>query len=900
MIKAHIVSHTHWDREWYKSYEHFRVRLSFFMDNLMRLMEENKDFKSFLFDAQSIILDDYLSIKPQNKERLEKLIRDGRIIIGPWYTQPDEFTPDAESLIRNLIIGIRTAEKSGKCMKAGYLPDSFGHSSQLPQILLGFNIDNLIAMRGIPSYKIKSSEFKWKGLNGDSIIAVHLKEGYFNACFLPDDYNMADDRISKLVDKLKKSSGTQNIIIMNGIDHQWPQPMIPDYIQHLNQKDKTTEYIHSSLEDFIADIRRSSTKLPEFTGELITPENSRTHTSMASTRMYQKKENGKEENLIERYVEPICSLGWIFGAEYPSELIEMGWKYILQNQAHDSICGCCTDDVHKKIDERFASCKNINLTLLKTYSRAIARNLSTDKLSLVVFNNAMTKGKQLVKAELILPFSKFELLDQNGSIVKYQIDKSEKINSAELGIWASMSKLSSSLNKFEISFYTEFNNNFGFMLYEIKKADDNSEVKIADNIIIQEDNVCVENKFYKIKLYSNGVISIFDKENHVLYNRLNVLEDCGDAGDTYNYSPVNNDCIITSWDSENNKITLIEDGPLKTVYKINYDVLIPEKLSGGSRSRKKIKIPVEMEINIYSEINRIDVKTTVENTAKDHRLRVLFNSNVKNNFSLAGTQFGVIKRNNKSDDSIWLEKKWSERPLPIYHNQKFAAVTEDESCGIAVLNKDITEYEIYEDEKSTLALTLIRSVGSMGKRDLSIRPGRASGMEMECPDAQCQGTCVSEYSIVPFNKVNTLDEICKKAEEFNYEPYCVQNKLIVDEAEEDKKYYNIYTLTNYIEDQTCKIAERNFSLISVDNDKLLISAIKKSERDNELILRLYNTSKNAIKDSSIRFAFKLDKVSQCNFNEDEIKSIKLINDKMFKIDEVRSYTAITFKIKLDL
>lgn len=900
MIKAHIISHTHWDREWYKSFDHFRVRLLFFMDNLIELMEKNKDFTSFLFDAQSVILDDYLAVKPQNKERLKKLIEDGRIIVGPWYTQPDEFTPDGESLIRNLIIGIKTAEKFGKCMKVGYLPDSFGHSSQLPQILSGFNIDSMVAMRGIPFYKIKSSEFKWKGINGDSIIGIYLKEGYFNACFLPNDYNVADSRIFNLVNRLKKIAGTQNILVMNGIDHEWPQVMIPDYIQHLNKKDKTVKYVHSNLEEFIsdvkADVKKSKNKLPELEGELITPENSRTHTSMASTRMYQKKENGREEKLIERYVEPICSLGWILGAEYPSELIELEWKYLLQNQAHDSICGCCTDDVHKEIDGRFASSREIGFTLLKTYSRALARNIDSNKLILVSFNNSMTKGKQLVKAKIVLPFAAFELFDQNGNKVKYQIDKSGKMSSAELGIWASMSKLSSVLNRFEISFYVDFKDNFGFSLYEIRKTQNNPRVENT-NGIIQRDNICTENKFYKIKIFSDGVISIFDKETNLWYKNLNILEDCGDAGDTYNFSPIKNDCAITSLDCGSGEISMLGSGPVKTVYKVNYDMIVPQKLLGDVRSSEKVKMPVEMEISIYNEINRIDVKTTVENTAKNHRLRVLFDSNVKSSFSLAGTQFGVIKRDNRPDDSMWIDKKWSEKPMPIYHNQKFAAVTQDGMSGIAVLNKDITEYEVYENKKNTIALTLIRSVGFMGKRDLAIRPGRASGMEIECPDAQCLGTSVSEYSIVPFNKMNTIDEICKKAKEFNYGSYCVQNRLILDEAEEDKKYYNIYTLTNHIENQICKINVGNFSLVSISDDNLMISAMKKAEKDDGLILRLYNTSESILKNVSISFAFKMDKVIECNFNEDVIRNIDLTSSKMFTVHEIRPYTAATFNIK---
>ncbi|WP_242851217.1 glycoside hydrolase family 38 C-terminal domain-containing protein [Clostridium sp. DMHC 10] len=458
----------------------------------------------------------------------------------------------------------------------------------------------------------------------------------------------------------------------------------------------------------------------------------------------------------------MCTLGWLLGAEYPSELIKLQWKYLIENQAHDSICGCCTDDVHKKIDERFASCRDIGTTLLKTYSRAIVRKLNSDKLVLVAFNNAAVKGKQLVKAEIILPFDEFQLFDGDGKIIEYQVNKFQKISSAKLGIWASMSKLSSTLNKFEISFYADFKDNFGFLLYEVRETNDNIRIK-NQSCTIKEDNVCFENKFFNIKLYSNGTMDVFDKEARLQYNKLNILEDCGDAGDTYNFSPVQDDLAVTSLGLNGGEIKLVEDGKVQTIYKVNYNLIVPAKLcDNGKRSNEKVKMPIEMEIKLYSEINRIDVKTTVENTAMDHRVRVLFNSNVKNDFSLSGTQFGVIKRSNKLDDSMWVSQKWSEKPMPIYHNQKFVAVTEGND-GLAVLNKDITEYEIYEGvNDNIIALTLVRGIGFIGKRELAIRPGRASGIEMECSGAQCSGTNISEYSIVLFNKSNTLNEVCKK------------------------------------------------------------------------------------------------------------------------------------------
>ncbi len=154
MSKIHVVPHTHWDREWYKPFQYFRVKLVYVIDRIMDILESNEDFQYFLLDGQTIVLEDYLQIKPENEGRLQELIQAGRLVVGPWYVQPDAFAPDGESLIRNLLLGIGMAEDFGKSMMVGYLPDTFGHSGQLPHILKGFGIELAVMMRGVDAEAI--------------------------------------------------------------------------------------------------------------------------------------------------------------------------------------------------------------------------------------------------------------------------------------------------------------------------------------------------------------------------------------------------------------------------------------------------------------------------------------------------------------------------------------------------------------------------------------------------------------------------------------------------------------------------------------------------------------------------------------------------------------------------
>ena len=271
MSRIHIVSHTHWDREWYKPFQYFRVKLVYVLDRLLEILENEADFKFFLLDGQTIVLEDYLQVRPEKREKLKEAVSSGRLIVGPWYIQPDEFAPDAESLIRNLQIGLGISAEFGDPMLVGYLPDSFGHTAQLPQILKGFGINSAVVMRGVDAEKLKTSEFTWQGINGDEVLGLFLPKGYSNAMFLPKGYTAAKLRLNRLAVKLKKRSTTENLLVLNGVDHQFPQAFVAGLIQHLNAAGKKDLYLHSSLENYIADVRSANPELPKLTGELLTP-----------------------------------------------------------------------------------------------------------------------------------------------------------------------------------------------------------------------------------------------------------------------------------------------------------------------------------------------------------------------------------------------------------------------------------------------------------------------------------------------------------------------------------------------------------------------------------------------------------------------------------------------------
>jgi mannosylglycerate hydrolase len=164
----HVISGTHWDREWRHTAEQSKPRLVELIDSMIEILENNENYKVFCLDGGMVVLEDYLTIRPEKKEKLKKLAKSGRISLANWYTLPEMFTVAAEALIRNLKLGQQMAKEYGGAMKSGYTPTSYGQISQLPQIYKEFGIDNAIFYRGTTKYLYKPL-FLWEGLDGSKL-----------------------------------------------------------------------------------------------------------------------------------------------------------------------------------------------------------------------------------------------------------------------------------------------------------------------------------------------------------------------------------------------------------------------------------------------------------------------------------------------------------------------------------------------------------------------------------------------------------------------------------------------------------------------------------------------------------------------------------------------------------
>jgi mannosylglycerate hydrolase len=200
MRTLHLISHTHWDREWYLPYQEFRLKLVLLIDRLLAILQADPNYRTFLLDGQTIVLDDYLELRPERAGELKELIQAGRLQIGPWHILPDEFLVSPEATIRNLLQGERTASRFGKRMPVGYIPDPFGHIAQMPQILLGFEIETACVQRGLAD---EPCEFWWQAPDGSRVLMAYLRDGYGNAAGLPvDQPERFVEQVTRLGDSL--------------------------------------------------------------------------------------------------------------------------------------------------------------------------------------------------------------------------------------------------------------------------------------------------------------------------------------------------------------------------------------------------------------------------------------------------------------------------------------------------------------------------------------------------------------------------------------------------------------------------------------------------------------------------------------------------------------------------
>ncbi len=456
-----VVSHTHWDREWYLPFQLYRIKLVRLMDRLLWILANRPDYAYFMLDGQTVVLEDYLEVRPETEETLAGYIGSGRVLAGPWYILPDEFLVSGEAMIRNLQRGHAIARAFGGVMPAGYVPDPFGQISQLPQILRGFGLGWAVFWRGVGD--VGGTEFIWRGPDGSAVLTTHLPRGYSNGLPFNSTLAAARNQVHWILDEWATRRSTNTILVMNGDDHQLPSPHLPDVLAALNAElaEAGVQLVHGTLLQYRAAVTQQlfgtadtdpvqgtgdpAPRLHVQTGELRLSRYMHLLPGVLSARMWVKQANHAAETLLERWVEPWEAMSWALGqhmdtADWERDLAHdsaaalraTAWKYLLLNQPHDSICGCSVDAVHDEMRTRYAAVEQIGGDLALEGLRGMAVHINTGALptgvdargrALVVFNPLAGPRTDVVQVTVQLPasLSQFTLYDDHGAPVPVDI-----------------------------------------------------------------------------------------------------------------------------------------------------------------------------------------------------------------------------------------------------------------------------------------------------------------------------------------------------------------------------------------------------------------------------------------------------------------------------------------------
>lgn len=900
--KIHVVPHSHWDREWYFTTSRSKVYLMKDLGDVLDTLESDPEFKYFMVDAQGSLLDDYIKWRPQDKERITKLVKMGKLVIGPWYTQTDQLVISGESIVRNMYYGMKRCESFGKYMNVGYVPDSFGQSGNMPQIYREFGIEDTLFWRGVSDDMVEHTDFNWKGDDGSVVFTTQIPFGYYIGGKIPEDPKENDEFWEKeCLEKAGGRSATRHIYFPNGFDQAPIRTNLPQLIKERNEKDPENEYVISCIEDYIKDVKSEKPELEEVQGELVIAKHMRIHKSIFSSRSDLKVMNTQIQNYVTNVMEPLLTISYNLGNEYPHEAVAEIWKLLFENAAHDSIGSCISDTANEDVYVRYKQARDIAINLVELHSRLIATNVKNSAdMTFTLINTLPQKREDTVIVKTYVPGGKFAIVDEKGNNVDYTIIQSRNLTDYVLSQIITIDpsrKFYIPDHVFEFTMAIKANDvpALGYVQYSVDTEKDSHKE--------MEEKSVLENEYYTIEVEKDGSLTIVDKENNVTYKNQGILVENGDDGDSFNYSPPRKDLEVFSNESESS--VKISGSDVYSQAVIHFDMVVPENLEERAEGKVSVTMPVDMTVALRKGSKVIDFNVKVDNKGLSHRLCVVFDSQIVSAFNYADQQFGLIKRpnyyekemklymesmNNRSEKKTGIQElanwandqsTWQEPPISIEPTQSYVSLT-DGKTGVAVIPQGVREYEVLDDSK--IRLTLFRTYGFMGKENLIYRPGRASGERIiETPAAQLLKQMEFNFGFTTYaGDINDADiDTLAKQYDTNMEVYTyaefLNGRLIFSQREIEGKNDIVHSLFE---------TEGN----------LVVSAIKKAEEDDGYIIRLYNGKDHRNLDDKIKFNFDVKEAYYTNLREEKTEAIKVENNTI-SVKELSHCKFVTIWVK---
>ncbi|MCF0005777.1 mannosylglycerate hydrolase [Enterobacter hormaechei] len=843
--RVHITPHMHWDREWYFTTEASRILLVNNMEEILTRLEQDTEYKYYVLDGQTAVLEDYFAVKPENRPRVKALVAAGKLIIGPWYTQTDTTLVSGESIVRNLMYGIRDCLAFGEPMKIGYLPDSFGMSSQLPHIYNGFGITRTMFWRGCSErHGTDKTEFLWQSQDGSEVTAQVLPLGYAIGKYLPEDEAGLRKRLDTYFEVLEKASVTKEILLPNGHDQMPLQQNIFAVMDKLREIYPQRQFVLSRFEEVFDHIDAHRDELATLKGEFIDGKYMRVHRTIGSTRMDIKIAHARIENKIVNVLEPLATLAWTLGFEYHHGLLEKMWKEILKNHAHDSIGCCCSDKVHREVMSRFELAEDMADNLTCFYMRKIVDSMpQSEEDKLVMFNLTPWPREEVINTTIRLRASQFRLLDDRGNEIPYCLRSAREIDP---GLIDRQIVHYGNYDPF-MEFDIQLNQILPSMGYRTLYI----EPHVAGKLLAAEKSseALLDNAFWEITLNDDGTLRLLDKASGLIYDRALEIEESSDDGDEYDYSPSREEWRLTSTQGEHEVEVIHEAWQSRAV--IRHRMAVPADLAERSARQQTGTLEAELTVTLSHNSRRIDVEARLGNHVDDHRVRVLIPTPFTADTVLADTQFGSLTRPVQDEAMAnWQEEGWKEAPLPVWNLLNYAVLQERRN-GMALFTEGLREFEVTGERQKTFALTLLRGVGVLGKEDLLLRPGRPSGIKMPVPDSQMRGQLTCRFSLFSFNGTPVSAGVAQQAKSWLTPVHCY-NKIPWDAMKLNRASFTT----------PC-----SYSLLTLAPNGCVLSALKKAEDRDEMILRLYNPAETRSCDVALSVNREVQACCETDMNE---------------------------------
>jgi alpha-mannosidase len=678
---------------------------------VLDVLERDPAFTSFTLDGQAIVLEDYLEVRPENENRLRALVLEGRFERGPSYMLPDEFLVAAEPLVRNLLIGRAVCRRFGaEPTPTGYLPDSFGHPLQMPQILAGFGIRSFVFSRGLGDEMDEVGVvFRWRAPDGSEVLALQLLDHYGNFAFVSgvDD---GERRVRGVLERFGSwldRAGVRQVLLCNGTDHVPVAPELPGWCAELGRRFAPSGFRIAKYAEYVEAV--GEVEVPAWSGELLGSRIQNILRGVNSARLYVKQANeAAERRLLE--VETLGALRTLDdGSIFPKHDFELAWRQLLRCQPHDTICGCSCDEVHRDAMARYGSLRR-TLGVLEDRAVSGLRVEGTPLGAVGVANLLPYRRRGLV-----------QLSDGRESIVELDGFSAEVIAPSP-------------------------------------RPPARDGAPSGEGAAPADQGAAIESDRFRVEATPAGSLILVDKTTDQRFEGLHTLEDEPDMGDLYNFCPVGGAAI---WRGREAITRILRAGPVVWELEVRLHAMLPAGLDDQGRPvAERAPLTVATVVRLVQGSSRVEFRTTIDNAVRDHRLRVGFPAGLADGLVRAETAFAVARRPAQPPPP---RTSWTEPPDATQHTLGAVAFG-----SAALITRGLPEYEARASgDHGELWLTLLRCVGVISQPEGSLvtRPHTA-GPGVPTPEGQCLGRHQAEYAFLPGG--NELSDVALLRESQDY------------------------------------------------------------------------------------------------------------------------------------